>query len=110
MVKIFRPPSPAADDERYAVVTVPGGLVELNDGAALWFETEVPADWIEMVPGQAPPTPILVRDIGVHETHCCPKCGCSYGAVNCPIAAGTLTPRYGEDNGCECCESERTGS
>lgn len=36
---------------------------------------------------------------GVHETHCCPKHGCKYGADDCPVTLGLHTG----NPGCELC-------
>lgn len=104
MVKIFRPPSAPADDYRYAVVL--DGVVEMNEGNNCWSAQEVPEGWVEMVPGQAPPMPILARNLGTHQTHCCAKHGCSYGAIDCPVEKGTMPPHYPNNNGCEACEFE----
>lgn len=50
------------------------------------------------------------RRIGVHSSHCCPKHGCKYSwdlkGNTCPIAQGTVEPKYGDNNGCESCEWE----
>ena len=44
---------------------------------------------------------IINRD-GVHTTHCCMRHGCKYGAVDCPVEAGTVAQAYT----CEQCEEE----
>ncbi len=40
---------------------------------------------------------------GVHERHCCPKHGCKYGDMDCPVTLG-LTTKHNEH--CEMCEDE----
>jgi hypothetical protein len=27
--------------------------------------------------------------LSVHDSHCCPRCGCKYGRDDCPVASGT---------------------
>lgn len=44
-----------------------------------------------------------VDRIGVHATHCCPKCGCKYGDQKCPVMLGLIEAEYL----CESCEQDR---
>jgi hypothetical protein len=40
---------------------------------------------------------------GVHESHCCPKHGCKYGDLECPVVLG-LTDKHNDH--CETCEDK----
>lgn len=105
-LRIWRPPNPGPDDVRFAVERGVGEI-EFDDHGACWFEPQVPEGWVEMVLGKAPLPPRLMRNEGVHAAHCCPKCGCRYGAEDCAVASGTVQPEYPPDNGCENCAFER---
>jgi hypothetical protein len=51
--------------------------------------------------------PIHTGNSHVHAAHCCALHGCKYGATDCPVAAGTLAPLHGGNNGCEQCEFDQ---
>jgi hypothetical protein len=44
-----------------------------------------------------------VDNVGVHTSHCCPKCGCKYCDPDCPVELGLLEAEYD----CEDCEADR---
>lgn len=102
MVQIYRPPTADPTDERFAFRNGDSGPFEFNDRGACWFEDEIPEDWVEMVPGTPPWTPIdrPVGNPGTHVTHCCSEHGCKYGHPQCPIKTGELV----QDHPCEACE------
>lgn len=35
-----------------------------------------------------------VDRVGVHLTHCCPRCGCKYGDEDCPVETRAMEPTY----------------
>jgi hypothetical protein len=44
--------------------------------------------------------------IGVHETHCCPRClTCKYNDEDCPVVNGTVRGLYTCDS-CDCDEEQ----
>jgi hypothetical protein len=46
--------------------------------------------------------PLDIHRVGVHTSHCCPKCGCKYCDPDCPVELGLLEAEYD----CESCEAE----
>lgn len=46
---------------------------------------------------------IKVDRIGVHSTHCCPKCGCKYGDPQCPVKLELIETVFL----CESCEQDK---
>lgn len=43
---------------------------------------------------------MTIDRVGVHTSHCCPKCGCKYGDKDCPVVLGT----HKAENECESCQ------
>lgn len=39
-----------------------------------------------------------MKNIGVHINHCCRKCGCKYGDIDCPVALGQVEAAYDCDD------------
>ena len=45
----------------------------------------------------------MIKNIGVHQSHCCVIHGCKYGFLDCPVSNGEIVQKFP----CESCHNER---